>query len=474
LPHSIHNAAPIAKQRVTSRSRAAASFVARKKTNGGSMSRLKAALGAMLCLAATAALADRDNDHSRTNVQLGPRPFYLVDRMSPGPLKERLQKCESGPFKRSDFSIGHRGATQLFPEHTKESYEAAAVMGAGIVECDVTFTKDGHFVCRHAENDLHTTTNILVTPLAATCIRPFTPATFDANGMRVTPASAECRASALTLQEFRSLKGKMDTFNPSARTAQEFLGGTAPWRTDLYNVVVAQPNDGATLVTLRESIRLNKRNGVKHTPELKGGDAATIAQVFGSQERYAQELADVLQEEGVDPDDAWPQSFNVNDVLYWIARTRYGKQAVFLVDYDAASDNILLFDTNGKQLVGREDQLAFFRELRRRKVQIIAPAMPALLAVSGGRVVPSQLARDLSGLGFDIITWTFERSDLRQGSLGSRAGFYWDFDPTASVIKTDGDMYKALDVLAREVRILGIFSDWPATVTYYANCMGLK
>jgi len=439
------------------------------------MTMMRAALAALLCLAATAAFAARDDDDNdkRATVQLGPRPFYLVDRMSPGPLKERLQKCASGPFKRSVFSIGHRGAPQQFPEHTKESYEAAAVMGAGIVECDVTFTRDGHLVCRHAENDLHTTTNILVTPLAQTCIKPFTPASVDASGKPV-PASAECRVSALTLQEFRSLKGKMDTFNPAAKTAQEFLGGTAPWRTDLYNTAVTVPPTGATLVTLRESIRLNKRNGVKHTPELKSGDAATIAKVFGSQERYAQELADVLQEEGVDPDDAWPQSFNANDVLYWIARTRYGKQAVFLVDYDTVNDNILLFDTNGKQLVNRQDQLAFFRELRKRKVNVIAPAMPALLAVSGGRVVPSQLAKDLKAMGFDIITWTFERSDLRQGSLASRAGFYWDFDPTASVIKTDGDMYLALDVLARQVGIEGIFSDWPATVTYYANCMNLK
>ena len=30
-----------------------------------------------------------------------------------------------------------------------------------------------------------------------------------------------------------------------------------------------------------------------------------------------------------------------------------------------------------------------------------------------------------------------------------------------------------LDVLARQVGIRGIFSDWPATVTYYANCLGL-
>jgi glycerophosphoryl diester phosphodiesterase len=442
------------------------------------MFRLTACAVALVAAAAVPAPAfadDDDRDHrGRAGVQLGPRPFYLVERMSPGPLKERLQKCESGPFRKSDFSIGHRGAALQFPEHTRESYEAAAVMGAGIVECDVTFTRDGQLVCRHAENDLHTTTNILVTPLAKTCIRPFTPATFDANGKLVTPASAECRASALTLQEFRSLKGKMDTFNPAARTPQEFLGGTASWRTDLYNVVVAQPGDGATLVTLRESIRQNKRNGVKHTPELKGGDAATIAQVFGSQERYAQELIDVLEEEGVDPDDAWQQSFNVNDVLYWIARTRYGRQAVYLVDYDTVNDRPIVFDTANQPITDPAAQLKFFAELRKRGVRVIAPAMPALLAVDGNRVVPSKLARALQAMGYDIITWTFERSDLRQGALASRAGFYWDFDPTASVIKTDGDMYKALDVLAREVKILGIFSDWPATVTYYANCMGLK
>jgi glycerophosphoryl diester phosphodiesterase len=35
-------------------------------------------------------------------------------------------------------------------------------------------------------------------------------------------------------------------------------------------------------------------------------------------------------------------------------------------------------------------------------------------------------------------------------------------------------MYQVLDVLAQDVKIRGIFSDWPATVTYYANCVGLK
>ena len=31
--------------------------------------------------------------------------------------------------------------------------------------------------------------------------------------------------------------------------------------------------------------------------------------------------------------------------------------------------------------------------------------------------------------------------------------------------------FNVLDVLAQDVGVEGVFSDWPATVTYYANCM---
>lgn len=51
-------------------------------------------------------------------------------------------------FSKSDFSIGHRGACMQYPEHTIESYKAAALMGAGIIECDVTFTKDRELICK--------------------------------------------------------------------------------------------------------------------------------------------------------------------------------------------------------------------------------------------------------------------------------------------------------------------------------------
>ena len=118
---------------------------------------------------------ERDDRHERADqsIQVGVRPFYLVQGMDAGPLKSRLLKCQNGPFRRTDFSIAHRGAPLQFPEHTQESYEAGARMGAGIVECDVTFTKDGKLVCRHDECDLHTTTNIVNTDLNASCTTPW-------------------------------------------------------------------------------------------------------------------------------------------------------------------------------------------------------------------------------------------------------------------------------------------------------------
>ncbi len=51
-------------------------------------------------------------------------------------------------------------------------------------------------------------------------------------------------------------------------------------------------------------------------------------------------------------------------------------------------------------------------------------------------------------MGFDIISWSFERVDLRKGAAG--VGSYYDFDPTGAAIKKDSDMYKALDVLAKD------------------------
>lgn len=65
-----------------------------------------------------------------------------------------------------------------------------------------------------------------------------------------------------------------------------------------------------------------------------------------------------------------------------------------------------------------------------------------------------------------------KRHGSRSTPLQSGNGYHYQtFD---HAIKREGDMMQVLDVLANQVGILGIFSDWPATVMFYANCMGLK
>jgi glycerophosphoryl diester phosphodiesterase len=95
-------------------------------------------------------------------------------------------------------------------------------MGAGIVECDASFTKDAELVCRHSECDLHTTTNIVATELNNKCATPW-------SGPGSQPL---CCSSALTLDEFKSLKGKMDA-SIRPHDCRGFLGGTRAG-TDLY------------------------------------------------------------------------------------------------------------------------------------------------------------------------------------------------------------------------------------------------
>jgi glycerophosphoryl diester phosphodiesterase len=383
--------------------------------------------------------------------QLGPRPYYLVDNMDKSELKAALQQCASGPFAKSDFSIGHRGAPLQFPEHTRESYEAAARMGAGILECDVTFTKDKQLVCRHAQCDLHTTTNILAMPeLAAKCSEPFTPADPQAG----TEASAKCCTSDLALAEFKMLQGKMDAYDKAATTAEAYMGGTADWRTDLYTP--------GTLMTHAESIELFSRLGTKFTPELKAPEVAMPFAGDYTQEDYAQQLIDEYKAAGVVPERVFAQSFNLDDVRYWIANEpAFGAQAVFLDDrYDTAAG----FDHTDPATWSPT-----MEELAAEGVQIIAPPMWMLLALNENKeIVPSAYAEAAKGAGLDIITWTLERS----GPLKDGGGSY--YQTVAEAIDNDGDMLDVLDVLAQQVGIRGIFSDWAATVTYYANCMGLE
>lgn len=381
--------------------------------------------------------------------ELGPRPQFLVSDMDDSPLKKELSACIGKPAYRTDFSIAHRGAPLLFPEHTRESYEAGITQGAGILECDVTFTKDQELVCRHSQCDLHTTTNILKTDLAKKCTVP----PQVENGVLTNAKEIKCCASDLTLAEFKTLTGKMDAANKKASTIDGYMMATAPYRTDLYA-------SRGTLMTHRESIDLFKAAGVKMTPELKSPQVKMPFNGF-TQEQYAQKMIDEYKAAGVDAGHIWAQSFNYDDVKYWIAKEpAFGKQAVAL---DGR------YSVKGFKYNDPKTWSPSMEQMAKDGVKYIAPPMWMLLdkPATGSRPVPSIYAKEAKKAGLNIIAWSLERS----GPLAKGGGWY--YQTTKDVINNDGDMMTTLDVLAQDVGIKGIFSDWPATVSFYASCKGM-
>lgn len=382
--------------------------------------------------------------------EVGPRPFALVDSMKDGPLKDELARCK-GPFTTKAFSISHRGAPLQFPEHTREGYLAAARMGAGVIECDVAFTKDRELVCRHAQCDLHTTTDILARPeLASKCSKGFEPAD-PATGRK---ASAKCCTSDLTLAEFKSLKPKMDAGNPNATTVAEYMNATPRWRTDLYV-------DRATIMSHKDYLALVKQLGLKFTPELKGPEVTMPFEGNYTQEMYAQQLINEYKEAGIPASDVYPQSFQLEDVEYWLkAEPEFGKQAVFLDDRDET--------TKGFDNMRPETWKPSMQELADKGVKILAPPLWMLVTAKDGKIVPSVYAEEAKKAGLGLISWSLERS----GPLKDGGGYY--YQSIKDVVDRDGDTLALLDVLARDIGVIGVFSDWPATTTFYANCMKLN
>jgi glycerophosphoryl diester phosphodiesterase len=411
-------------------------------------------------LAAPAAMASDYSQYRNVNLtaKLGPRPDFLVDQLREGDLKTALQNCRTRVFRKHDFSIGHRGACMQFPEHTLESYLAAAGQGAGIIECDVTFTKDAELVCRHSQCDLHTTTDIVTHPeLNAKCEQPFQAAVYDADGNLTSPASARCCTSDITLAELRTLKGKMDASDPGAITPEQYLGGTADWRTDLY----AGPGSG-TLMTHAESVELFRTLRVGVTPELKSPsvdmpfDTNGDGQPDFTYDDYRQKLIDELKAGGIPPGDAWVQSFVRADIDYWIANEpAYGAQAVYLIPADTPA-----------QLAPFTAELPTYKAAG---INYVAPAMWALVDTSGTAIVPSEYAALAKAEGLKIITWTLERSGILADGDGGY--YYQSIGDVLADRQNEGAMLELLHVLAQDVGVEGIFSDWPATVTFYANCM---
>lgn len=245
----------------------------------------------------------------------------------------------------------------------------------------------------------------------------------------------------------------MDAANPNATTVEEYLNGTANWRTDLYA-------SRGTLMTHAESVELFKSLGAKMTPELKSPSVTMPFNGF-SQQDYAQKLVDEYKAANVPAENVYAQSFNLGDVLYWIANEpEFGKQAVFLDDrYDDPA-----FDHRNPATWSPT-----MAELVQSGVNILAP--PAWMLVqlnSDNQIIPSVYAEAATAAGLDLITWTLERS----GQLNNGGGWY--YQTISDAINNDGDQMVLLDVLAQDVGVKGVFADWAGTVSYYASCKNMS
>ena len=147
-------------------------------------------------------------------------------------------------------------------------------------------------VCRHSQCDLHSTTNILTTALAAKC------GVDDDN-------NAKCCTSDLTLAEYKTLWARQE------------------------NDVTSGVN--GTLITHAESIELIKSYGLKFTPELK---AYTKGEGMMEYDALRAKVLDEYVQADVTPGDVYVQSFVDADVDYWLANNAQGFKIVQLMsDY---------------------------------------------------------------------------------------------------------------------------------------------
>lgn len=399
---------------------------------------------------------------ANTSLDLGSRPSYLIAQMQSSPLKTQLENCAATASRQSRLSIGHRGAPLHYPEHTEESYRAAAQMGAARIECDVAVTKDGVLVCRHAQCDLHQTTNILSSPLASTCRTPFTPADLDLE----IQAQVQCCADDVTLLEFKSLCGQMESKNPNAQTVHAYQNSVPAWRTSASKAC-------GTLLTHQESLQLIEVLGADFIPELKPGSnmlppssqQAPSKRQLAKREMLAERLVQAYRDAGIDPSRVWLQSFLWQDVKYWLDNAPdFASQVVWL-------DGRAQMATSGNVGEPSFPGTPSFTEAKAAGLKTIAPPLWVLIKATGNPSQPfeaTDYARLANATGLQLVTWTLDRSGPISETTQHPFGY---FRTLAGALHNDGDLYPLLHALVNDVGVTGVFSDWPATVTYYDNCL---
>jgi len=212
--------------------------------------------------------------------------------------------------------------------------------------------------------------------------------------------------------------------------------------------------------------------------------------------------ADMMIEEGFQP---WPkpgepelppgslkgimQTFDHRIASHW--KTEYPQLSVEYMwesDQMDSAEGVLCQPGNGDltgDVGGDCGGKALIRRLVDLGVDLFSPAIPVLVASGPSRtVVPSRTAAWLKELQVPHIgSWSLERQGCDAGPrvtpelagqllapCGSPDAWYYAPVENRSTFQ-HVDVLEVLDVLFRGVGLTGLFSDFPATVSTYVNCI---
>ena len=168
-------------------------------------------------------------------------------------------------------------------------------------------------------------------------------------------------------------------------------------------------------------------------------------------------MINAFRNAGIDASRVWVQSLQESDIFYWIENEPdFAQQALYL-------------DGRVATAAGYANATASMGDLAAKGVKIMAPPIFGLLKVDNetGTIVASEYAVAAKKAGLELATWSLERS----GWLNAGGDAF--YATVSSVINNDGDMYTVLDALVQKVGVKYMFSDWAATITYYASCFDL-
>eukprot|EP01134_Creolimax_fragrantissima_P006437 CFRG6437T1 len=407
-------------------------------------------------------------------------------------MRRAIATCDA-PMKKNIASIGHRGAALIAPEETFLSYKLAIESGASTIECDAAITKDGEFVCRHSLCDLEYTTDILTRPeLASKCSIPFSP---SENG---TVASAKCCTYDFTTKELGELCGLMESsVNSTAQSPEEYITGAPAYRSDYFTSDECHP-----VILHKDHLKFAKANGMNVIPELKDTWTPETEDFLQSIDKditwLANKLAGEVRDAGFTAplDGNWKeaaekgnlgilQTFDRRVAKIW----KEGPYKDLPVEYmwsDSFDVNQTSADCTFLANCGTADVVESLIEVG---VEMFSPSIPVLLAANNNKLVESQASKDLKATFAKanhtvfMGAWSLERSgcpssngsnknnaDSSDGMLGA-CGYYYNSVLNKAVHGQHEDILLALDVLFKQVGIISLFADFPASVSAYANCV---